>query len=725
MARPLVALLLVTCGKVCALSIAGFVQDQCFLERAHSVAISGNFAYVGGYHPESGLTVMDISDPSRLVVVGGLFHRYLTYPREIVIVGNYAYVLVGGGIQQGLTVVNIADPGNLTVAGFIEVRGQTFPNTVSFLAIDGNYAYLSGTTTDMFGGVPDPFGGFSPPPNRGKLVVLNIEDVSNITIAGSMDVDYTNGAHGVATGQGYAYVAVGAASDTGTSPSGSPGSFQAINISDPNNLAVAGSVQDSALIGAGSVAILGDIAYVVVANGLTAVNISNPGSMTITGSIQNSMYFKGAFDIEIVGDIAFVVGHNLVSSSPGVYQGVLTAVNISNPSSLSIADSIQNSVQLNGAHGVAVSGDYAYVAAVHNDGLAVVNVSDTLNLALTGAFEDSNSPFSALDGVSDVAVTADFAFVVGKSHHSFAVVNITDLRSMTIAGAIQDPVRLEEATSVAIGGNYAFVTSSQNFSLTAINIEDPSHPVIVSSVHDYQLVLASEVALHGNFAVVRSSRGLTTINVTDPTNLEIVGQIPLDVRSELLGDVRGLTISGDYAYVTNSRGLAVVNISDPVGNLSILGSVPDDEDPNNLLSQPGAVAISENFAYVAVNTNNARGLVVVNITNPEGNLSIASFISDPRLFGATKVAITGNYAIVGLTDVNTLYDDEAGLAVVDISDLNNLTVIEVIRDYGRFTGLNGVNIFGGYAWATASDADGVVLVALGTGAALVKKRIAR
>ena len=66
MARPLVALLLVTCGKVCALSIAGFLQDQCFLERAHSVAISGNFAYVGGYHPESGLTVMDITDPSRL-----------------------------------------------------------------------------------------------------------------------------------------------------------------------------------------------------------------------------------------------------------------------------------------------------------------------------------------------------------------------------------------------------------------------------------------------------------------------------------------------------------------------------------------------------------------------------------------------------------------------------------------------------------------------------------
>ena len=51
MARPLVALLLVTCGKVCALSIAGFLQDQCFLERAHSVAISGNFAYVGGLSP--------------------------------------------------------------------------------------------------------------------------------------------------------------------------------------------------------------------------------------------------------------------------------------------------------------------------------------------------------------------------------------------------------------------------------------------------------------------------------------------------------------------------------------------------------------------------------------------------------------------------------------------------------------------------------------------------
>lgn len=61
--------------------------------------------------------------------------------------------------------------------------------------------------------------------------------------------------------------------------------------------------------------------------------------------------FEDAFGVKVGGDYAFVVGD----------EGSLTVIDVSNPRNPSVVSSIVD-LKLDGAEGLAIAGDYAYVA---------------------------------------------------------------------------------------------------------------------------------------------------------------------------------------------------------------------------------------------------------------------------------------------------------------------------------------------------------------------------
>ena len=122
--------------------IAGYVEDSARLDRAKSVAIVGNYAYVAA---DAAFSVVDVSDPATPRITGSVQDSFLNESRSVAIVGNYAYVAALSG--RALMVVDVSDPTHPKLAGatFIPHGKLAISRSsgAAAVAIDGDYAYFA------------------------------------------------------------------------------------------------------------------------------------------------------------------------------------------------------------------------------------------------------------------------------------------------------------------------------------------------------------------------------------------------------------------------------------------------------------------------------------------------------------------------------------------------------------------------------------------------------
>ena len=181
------------------------------------------------------------------------------------------------------------------------------------------------------------------------------------------------------------------------------------------------------------------------------------------------------------------------------------------------------------------------------------------------------------------------------------------------------------------------------FSADDIHIIGPE-PTLVGSycTNTYTHGDANNVTVSGSFAYVADySRGLTILDISDPTSPELVSNYITN------GYSYSVAISDTFAYMADSQnGLQVFDISDPaspelVGNCDTNGTAID-------------VKIVGTLAYVA---DYAAGLQIIDISDP----------TSPTLIGNYNTS--GNARGVTVTDtIAYVADGDAGLQVIDISD---------------------------------------------------------
>jgi hypothetical protein len=154
------------------------------------------------------------------------------------------------------------------------------------------------------------------------------------------------------------------------------------------------------------------------------------------------------------------------------------------------------------AYGVALSGNYAYVAD-SSSGLQIINISNPANPVAVGHYD-----------------TEGYAF------------------------------------GVALDGNYAYVADSSS-GLQIIDISNPANPVAVG--HYDTSGSARGVALSGNYAYVADDEeGLQIINISNPANPVAVGHYDTE------GDASGVALSGNYIYVADgSNQLEILRFNTP------------------------------------------------------------------------------------------------------------------------------------------------------------------
>lgn len=320
----------------------------------HAV-VSGNYVYATD--ASYGLQVIQISDPIPPTVIKTC--EIDDTPQELFVSGDCAYVADGAG---GMLVVDLRDPTNPTTAGAFNETGYA-----TSVQVSGDYAYIAGSglqvvnisdpTTPEFAANYSSPGGAQDVWVDGNYVyladleaglrVVNITDPLNPTSAGSLDTP--GQALGVEISGNYAYIADNL-------------SLQIIDITDPTNPALASTYTPNNSGYVLEVSIAGDLAYLSTGvQGLEIVDISNPQSPSGVASLATPTH-----DHYIYGDLLYATDES---------NGKLYVLDIEDPKHpLLINDCNLTYPQTSD---VLVLGDHAYVLG-HNatsSGLQVVEVS--------------------------------------------------------------------------------------------------------------------------------------------------------------------------------------------------------------------------------------------------------------------------------------------------------------------------------------------------------------
>ena len=198
--------------------------------------------------------------------------------------------------------------------------------------------------------------------------------------------------------------------------------------------------------------------------------------------------------------------------------------------------------------GVAVSGPYAYVAAMRA-GLRVVDVSDPASPREVGFYQIPDLIFSK------VVVSGQYAYVItvteGKKGEIEAVliliIDVSNSHSPHKAGSYSS--KSKKVYDMDVSGTYAYVTDPKR--LRVIDVSNPSSPREVST---YKVGAPADVIVAGTYAYLTAEWRLRVLDVSNPASPREVGSWDLPRGG------RVVAVSGTYVYVADREGLTILQV---------------------------------------------------------------------------------------------------------------------------------------------------------------------
>jgi hypothetical protein len=306
-------------------------------------------------------------------------------------------------------------------------------------------------------------------------------DSLNVRLVGRWDSLPDNFSFGVAAQGNYAYVADYSAG------------LRVISVADPSHPTEVGYCDTPGR--ADGVAVVGDLAYVTDGDsGLRVISVADPAHPTEVGHCSTPDYAR---EVVVVGDYAYVGDDSGLS--------VISVADPAHPSEVGRYDTRY------GAFGVAVAGAYAYVG--NTEGMWVVSISDPTQPTAVGRYVTLGM---------GVAVNGDYAYVAASAA-GLRVVSVTDPANPVEVGYLVDPAN--SAVRLAVSGNYVYVVpglAPSGCGLRVISVADPANPVEVG--HHY--LGRNCVTLSGGYAYVGSGSSLAILQfygggVEERTNDEV------------------------------------------------------------------------------------------------------------------------------------------------------------------------------------------------------------
>jgi hypothetical protein len=489
--------------------------------EALDVVVSGPHAFVADWG--SGLQVIDISSPGSPSIVGSVDTPGLANGIDVPGLYGGSLVLVADE-ANGLEAIDVSNPGAPAIVGSLNT-----PVNAQGVAVSGNYAYV----------VDDEFG----------LRIVDITNAASMALVGSVR---TARPEGVTVDGSRAFVA--------------GQDFEVVDISDPSSPAIVGGVQvaSRAVAVSGSYAFAADYHGVAVIDVSAVVDINNPSSPPFLGNVETYIT-----DVTVSGSYAYVAALDF------------KVIDISDPGAPTVVGTV--GFPFNQPAGVAVSGSYAYVTdpygydpeSTQSGRLRIIDISNPASPTQVGSVHSTGG--KVWGPASGIAVSGDYVYVACPDENdpltgpgSLQVIDVSKpTRPSTVATV---PVPEFPCYSIATSGPYAYVTGFKEtittypvFSVTrttgvrVIDISSPWTPVMVGG-----LTLTSppnsntwyQVVAAGNYLYVAGSPALQVIDVSDPTAPAIV--------ATYLGNSRDLAVQGSNAYLIGGTEIRVVDIQNPL-----------------------------------------------------------------------------------------------------------------------------------------------------------------
>ncbi len=260
---------------------------------------------------------------------------------------------------------------------------------------------------------------------------------------------------------------------------------------------------------------------------------------------------------------------------------------------------------LDKAYDVEVAGNYAYVA----DGMAhltVLNVSNPLSPTIVARAGDGSGE------AHDVALLGNKLFNAEK----YGWLHIYDITDPTA------PYQLDimETTAFVKGvdavGSYAYVADEWN----GMHVVRATAPYTIVGTASGGCDFAERVWSDGTYAYVAGgSCGLRIINVSNPTNPQVLSELAFDP----VGYQWDVWVNGNYAYLAgDAAGLRIVNISNRSAPVHVLTVDTD--------GVAQAVYAEGNYVYVG---DGPAGIKVYDVTNPAAPVLVDSVDTPGNVWG--------------------------------------------------------------------------------------------
>ncbi len=382
------------------------------------VALSGNHCFIAGWGV--GLTIVDVSNPSSPNIVGSLVTGGAAV--DVFVAGDFAYIATSAG--KKVIIVDVSDLSNPLIVGKVAIFSHT-----NELEIRGDYAFL---TAHNGGFQIIDLGNRSHPPLLGSinpgllrdvdisgshafvvqdtfLLAVDISDFANPQVIDSIAVSATAG--NSCTIHGSMALVTRRYFNCGWGPN-IPGGLDIIDISDPYNLQIIGSVDTPldvrGVAAEGNYAYIACIGYSVMPGpgSLKVVDISDPENPWIAGSVE---IFE-TYDVAIMGNTAYVASGYLD----------LVLVDVGNPSDPSIIETISTGIY---PTSVVIENGLAYLAG---DGFSIVELQGMTGGTLLGYLPLPHSSFG-------LAVSEGRAYL--GANNNFDVVDVGDPQNPFLIGS--------------------------------------------------------------------------------------------------------------------------------------------------------------------------------------------------------------------------------------------------------------------------------------------------
>jgi hypothetical protein len=552
-----------------------------------------------------GVSVVLSTTADALITVGALDTP--GYAEDVAVVGDRAYVVGSDTLDTGwLRVIDVSDPTFPVERGVLEM-----PYEPRDLEVTGGLAYVAGG------------------------IGLHIIDVSNPAVPVELGVFETQGgANDLEVVGDIVYL--------------TSGDLLMIDVSDP-----AVPVELGAFDTPGrtyDVRVVGDIAYLVgetitvgpdgfptYSGWLRVIDVSNPAFPVELGALLDlgapSDWPDVPFDVEVVGNAAYVVGVTYRVGRPGFrhpIHGWLRTIDVSNPAAPVELAALDLPIA---ANDIRVVEDFAYVTQ-GEAGLRAIDVSDPTSPVGGGILQAGTA--------SDLDVVGNFAYV-SDAYSGLRVIDVSEPRFPAELGAFDTP---DPAWDLDLAGGLAYVTGGGLFVqwdgwLRVIDVSNPTLPVELGVLE--MPYTPSDVEVAGGLAYVAGLSGLHVIDVSDPALPIQIGVI------EVPGRPNDVEVAGGLAYVVGGAfsgwWLRVIDVSNP--------TVPVERGVLEMPYKPSDLEVTGGLAYVAGGIR----LHVIDISDPNVPVEIGVLM---EVGHSQAVDVEGDLAYLG--DYRWL------LRVIDVSD---------------------------------------------------------